>query len=225
MERRDRGEFPDTSCGAIINVSGYGKLMRNLSEFTGALTDLSSPDYNPLGDIGFGKGYAIGISISANRQIGRVRARVNYNLGQTRFKFYGDNDGYTPSAHDRPHDLNASLNWDVGSHITLSASYTLASGTPYTRAKFGYMIGENLICEYFPHNSSRLPTYKRLDLAASWRLTLRGLTHCISATVYNALANHNVLFIYTRYSLDKGIEQRRSVMSAFIPSLTYELSF
>lgn len=212
--------------GANFSAEVYARRMRHAIEWGGSLIDLASPDYNPQNDILDGRGYAAGISLSAMRQIGRVRGRVGYNYGRSRVKISRFGDRYCPSAHDRPHDLTASANYNPIAPLTISASFTYASGTPYTRAKYGYMIGENLICEYFPHNSSRLPAYKRLDLAASWRLR-RGArySHVFTVSVYNALASRNVLFRFVSYSMTEGIQQRESVMKALIPSVSYTFSF
>lgn len=106
------------------------------------------------------------------------------------------------------------------------AKFTHATGTHYTKAKYGYMIGENLICEYFPHNSSRLPSYNRLDLSANWIFLRKGrCRHTLNVSVYNATAARNVLFVYTQYSVDKGIRNLESVMGSVIPSLSYAIEF
>lgn len=219
-----RGTIGESGVSFIAEV--YARRMRHAIEWGGSLIDLASPDYNPQKDILDGSGYAAGISLSAMRQIGRVCGRVGYNYGRSRVKISRFGDSYCPSAHDRPHDLTASANYNPIAPLTISASYTYASGTPYTRAKYGYMIGENLICEYFPHNSSRLPAYKRLDLAVSWRLR-RGVrySHLFTVSVYNALASRNVLFRFVSYSITDGIQQRESVMKALIPSVSYTFSF
>lgn len=212
--------------GVSFSAEIYIRRMRHAVEWGGSLIDLASPDYNPQNDILDGRGYAAGISLSAMRQIGRVRGRVGYNYGRSRIRISRFGDSYFPSAHDRPHDLTASVNYNLMASLTISASCTYASGTPYTRAKYGYMIGENLICEYFPHNSSRLPAYKRLDLAVSWRLR-RGwrYSHLFTVSVYNALASRNVLFRFVSYSKTDGIQQRESLMKAVIPSISYTFSF
>lgn len=212
--------------GLYFSAALYGRLMRHVVEWGGSLIDLSSADYNPLDNVLHGRGYAAGLSLSLMRQTGKVRGRLGYNCGlsRTRIGYFGHD--YYPSAHDRPHDLNVALNYNPLRPLTLSASYTYASGTPYTQAKYGYMIGENLICEYFPHNSSRLPAYSRLDLAVSWTLSRGGsLSHTINISVYNALATRNVLFRFASYTGSEGIRLRESVMKAVIPSVSYILKF
>lgn len=204
----------------------YWQRMFNVVEFDGSLIDLVNPGYNPAAHLTAGKGYAAGLTVALTRSYGRLRGRIGYNLGVARLKNKRYDDRYYAAPHDRLHDLKAVLSYDIFTNFTVSASFTHATGTHYTRAKYGYMIGENLICEYFPHNSSRLPSYNRLDLSANWIfLKKRRCRHTLNISVYNATAAHNVLFIYTSYSLDKGIHNRRSVMKSVIPSLSYAIEF
>lgn len=212
--------------GITITADIYYKLLRHTLEYTGSLLDMTSPSFSPMSRLADGKGYACGLSLSLMRQIGKVRGRIGYNLGTSRVRSAATGDVSYPTSHDRTHDLTANVAWDVIRGLTLSASFTYATGTPYTKAKYGYMIGENLICEYYPHNSSRLPDYSRLDFSCNWTFLRRGrMKHSLNLSVYNALATRNILFIYTDYSLDKGIRHRESVMKSIIPAVGYNFEF
>lgn len=212
--------------GFNFMVEGYWKKIRHAGEFTGSVIDFVKPDYNPLTNLSDGNGYSYGMSVMLLRQFGRFRFRAAYNLGKSRLKFDGMGNSYFPSAHDRLHDLTVSASFSIIQGLTASASFTHATGLPYTKAKYGYMIGENLICEYFPHNSSRLPSYNRLDLSVNWIFLRKGkCTHSLNASVYNALASNNVLFVFTSYSIKEGIQQKKSTMEMVIPSLTYSITF
>lgn len=218
------GVIPCT--GLVYSAEGYFKILRGGVEFKGSLLDMTTPAFQPLENLEKTRGYAWGISLTLSRQIGRLRGRVAYNLGQSKVRGYGVGNGYFPSSHDRLHDLSASLAWSVTRDIILAANFTYATGTPYTKAKYGYMIGENLICEYYPRNSSRLPDYMRLDFSALWTFCRKGrMKHSVNLSVYNAAALRNVLFVYTDYSLDQGILHRESVMKSVIPSISYTFEF
>lgn len=218
------GVIPCT--GLVYSAEGYFKILRGGVEFKGSLLDMTTPAFQPLENLEKTRGYAWGISLTLSRQIGRLRGRVAYNLGQSKVRGYGVGNGYFPSSHDRLHDLSASLAWSVTRDIILAANFTYATGTPYTKAKYGYMIGENLICEYYPRNSSRLPDYMRLDFSALWTFCRKGrIKHSVNLSVYNAAALRNVLFVYTDYSLDQGILHRESVMKSVIPSISYTFEF
>jgi hypothetical protein len=214
------GTIPNIATNFMLE--GYFRRLLHSGEFTGSLLDLTNASYNPLDDLALGNGYAYGISFTAMRQIGRIRSRISYNYGHTKLRFAEFGNTYYPSVHDRPHDLNITLNWSIIKGLNLGATYTYATGTPYTQAKYGYMIGENLICEYFSHNSSRLPSYKRLDCSMTYHFNKH---HSFNISVYNALANRNVLLCYTSYSIKDGIKNMKSEMKSVIPSISYTFSF
>ncbi|MDE6196732.1 MAG: TonB-dependent receptor [Muribaculaceae bacterium] len=209
-----------------FSAEGYYRRMLHSLEFGGSILDLANPSFDPMGHVIDGSGYAAGFSLTLMRQVGSLRGRIGYNIGVSRLRFERYGSHYVPSAHDRLHDLSATLSWTVFRPLVVTAAFTYATGTPYTQARYGYMIGENLICEYFPHNSSRLPSYKRLDLSATWTIRHGGrFAHKINVSVYNAAACRNILFRYTTYTPSEGIVQRESVMDTVIPSLSYAFEF
>ncbi len=215
-----------TPAGISWTVGAYGRLNSNIYEFAGSILDLASSGYNPVDHLLHGDGYAFGLSAMAMRQTGAVRGRIAYNIGTARNHLDGRGSGTYPAAHDRTHDLNISLAWTPISSLTLALNFIYATGTPYTREQYGYMIGENLICEYFPHNSSRLPDYRRMDIAATWLIhSSPQLNQRLQLSVYNVLGLRNTLFSYTTYSTDNGIERLSSVMNTIIPSLAYTIEF
>lgn len=212
--------------GANFRIDLYAKRILHASDYVGTVLDLLSPSYDAEPNIVDARGWARGISISLMRQFGRVRGRIGYNLGKTTLRAERFGDDPYPAPYDRTHDLNVALTWQPWNWLQISASYVYATGLPYTRAKYGYMIGENLICEYYPHNSSRLPDYNRLDMAVSWKHTSsRGLGQEVTVSVYNVLGSKNVLFEYMNYSIADGISHKESVMNMVIPSITYTISF
>lgn len=218
------GIIPHT--GICFSIEGYFRKIIGVREYSGSLLDLANPDYNPLENLLKGSGAAYGLSVSALRQFGAIRGRIGYNIGKSEVKFPELGTSRYPSAHDRLHDLCVSMSWSIIPPLVLSANFTHATGIPYTQAKYGYMVGENLVCEYFPHNSSRLPAYNRLDLSLSYSFKSgKRLSHTVNLSVYNALANRNVLFRYTSYSVESGIRHRQSVMKAVIPSVSYTINF
>lgn len=211
--------------GGTFRIDLYARRLLHATDYSGSVMDMLSPSYDGVAHIADAGGWARGVSVFVTRQFGRLRGRLGYNLGRT--TLHSEHFGHTsyPAAYDRTHDLSVTLTWQPFGWLQLSASYVYATGLPYTRARYGYMIGENLICEYYPHNSSRLPDYNRLDLAASWRHTGRnGLRQQVTLAVYNALGSRNVLFQYLNYSVSDGISHRSSVMDMVIPSITYSIS-
>lgn len=211
---------------ATFRVDLYVKWLRHAADYAGSVMDMLSPSYDGIANIVDARGMARGLSVSLMRQFGRVRGRIGYNLGRTKLRAERFGASAYPAPYDRTHDLNASVVWQPIDRLRLSAAYVYATGLPYTQAKYGYMIGENLICEYFPRNSSRLPDYNRLDLSATWKhIGRNNLVQEVTLGVYNALGSRNVLFQYLEYSVAEGISHKSSVMKMAIPSITYTISF
>lgn len=211
---------------AVMNLTAeaYYRRTLHMPEFDGAILNLLNAGYDPLDDIRDSNGHTRGISLMASRGMGRLRGWVTYNLAFSQFRWTGTESGWFPSSHDRKHDLKINLLWNAGRHVTVGGTWILATGYPYTKASYGYMIGENLICEYMPHNSSRMPTYARLDLSARFVLSdSRRVRQSLSLSVYNVLAHHNILFVSTSYSTKKGIHTVTSTMESVIPSLNYTI--
>jgi len=209
-----------------FNVEAYCRLMRNVVEYNGALLNMVSSRYHPLEDVLTGHGHAYGLSVTLMKNTGHLRGWIGYNIGRSENRFAALDNAWHPAAHDRLHDLSVMLSWQLPRGWSVGASYVHATGTPYTEAAYGYMIGENLICEYKPHNSSRLPDYNRLDLSADWRIPSHGrLNHRLGVSLYNALWNRNVLFQYVAWSVKDGLSRKQSVMASAIPSVTYTITF
>ncbi|MDE6442836.1 MAG: TonB-dependent receptor, partial [Muribaculaceae bacterium] len=137
--------------GINFNIEAYYRILRNRLEYTGSLLHWVVPGYDPISDVHAGKGYAAGVSVMLSRQFGKFRGRVGGNIGKSRTFIPAISDGYFPSSSDRPLDVSALITWQPCFPFSMSAQFTHASGLPYTRAKFGYILGDNLICEYFPH--------------------------------------------------------------------------
>ena len=135
-------------------------------------------------------------------------------------------DAYFPANYDRSCDFKMSGSYKINDKLDFSASLAYATGTPYTRASMGYMIGENLICEYYPHNSSRLPDYFRLDASLSYTLQSKGrLRHRFNVSAYNVTAHRNVVLKYYNYSPKNGLMGKESVLTSIIPSISYTIMF
>lgn len=209
-----------------FRIDLYVKLLAHTADYAGSVIDMLSPSYDGRVNIVDATGLARGVSVSVMRQFGRLRGRLGYNLGRTTLRADRFGKEAYPAPYDRTHDLNLSITWQPFTCVQFAASYVYATGLPYTRAKYGYMIGENLICEYFPRNSSRLPDYNRLDLSATWKHNgAHNMEHRVTLGVYNATASRNVLFQYLAYTVAEGITLRQSSMNMAIPSITYTISF
>ena len=94
-----------------------------------------------------------------------------------------------------------------------------------------YMVGENMIHEYGPHNGARMPDYHRLDLSATYLLhTGRRFKGSLNLSVYNAYARENPLYLDVKVYYDKETENISlsligQSLYSLLPSLSYRLEF
>lgn len=214
--------------GGVLSysVTGYYRKISNLTDWCGMLFNILSDSYDPSDDVVSGKGRARGISCLLSVTTGNLRGWVSYNYGKSQINVVGKNPGWHPTSHDRTHDFNITLSLTLLKNLNASASWVYATGRPYTEPLYGYILGENLICEFKPLNSSRLPAMHRLDLSVDWTFWHKGgIRQGLTASLYNAYAHANTLFVSYDYKPDKGFYKRNMDFKAVIPYISYYLKF
>lgn len=207
-------------------ISGYYRSLFNSAEFDGSILNMVNSAYNPLDDLyqGNGRSYGLGLTVSCN--LGAFQSWLSYNLGRSEIRIPQIASGYFPTNYDRRHDVNLTMAYSLNNkfHFSIAAAY--ATGTPYTQAAYGYMVGENLICQYYPHNSSRLPDYFRTDFAIGWDFAAsRGCRHRLDLSIYNVTGHNNVLMRFYHYSPVNGLVFKDTSFKSVIPSVSYTISF
>ncbi|MDE7143147.1 MAG: TonB-dependent receptor, partial [Muribaculaceae bacterium] len=215
--------------GVRLNADAYCKLISHQPEYLGAVLDILDAGYAAENYIRQTRGHNFGGSVSARWEHGPLNASLAYAYCLTRRRMEGE-PGWFSAAGELRHTLRAAAAWNAGSHWTFSATFALASGRPYTPVTAIYFIGEQLMMEYGPRNSARLPAYHRLDLGAAYRFRTGGrvaLRHEIGASVINAYGRANVELSTFVLDTEEGTYRRRDVSSLyrFLPSLNYIVSF
>ena len=163
---------------------------------------------------------------------GKVNGWISYTLGRAERSFPDIMGGAVfPAKHDRRHNLSIVGNYEPADRLAFSAVFVYATGTAYTPPSGIYIIGENMIQEYGPHNSARMPDYHRLDLSVTYSFKAKGrCRHSLNLSVYNVYARKNPLYRDLRFSYDLELKtldlQMESVsLYSLVPSLSYTLKF
>ena len=210
-----------------LSADIYYKRLYNQVEYDGDMMKFLNNDYRLADNLLHGKGHNYGVSIMATKRTGRVTGWVSYAYGRARRSFREDNyQSSFPASHERPHEINALVNWNINRHWTIAATYVFASGTPFTAPESFYITNGMLLAKYGPHNARRLKPYNRLDLSVNYLLPSRHLRQSgLNLSVYNAtmqendvtcrLKVHNGRFLYSHFSIFKYI----------LPSISYFLKF
>ncbi|WP_221389792.1 TonB-dependent receptor [Dyadobacter sp. NIV53] len=222
--------FKDNMYEASVEVY-YKKLYNQIDYVPGS--DLLLNQF-VAGDLLFGKGRTYGAEFYLKKNKGKLTGWVSYTLSRTeRLVETINNNDWFPARFDKPHNFTSVAIYELRKRLTLSANFTIATGTPATFPTnrydaLGFVIGNNY---NGARNNSRIPSYHRLDLAA----TLKSKRKLFGTgegewvfSVYNVYNRRNPFSVYTRANEDTPLKTeavRYSVIGSFIPAVTYNFKF
>lgn len=239
------GYFQTLQQGTVeISVEGFYKRLTNVNDFKGG-TVLLLNRY-PETALLQGNGFARGVELFVRKTAGLLTGWISYTYSQTRFRIVGTlpettvNRGqYYPAPYDKPHMLNAIVNYKLGSRVSASINGVYASGRPITYPVGKLYAGGRIVPYYVDRNQGRIPDYIRFDLG----LTMNGLRTTDrsgnktrfesdwSLSVYNLLARRNAYSVFvqtpTRYAqyYNRVDIYKLSVLGSAIPSFSYNFRF
>ncbi len=211
----------------VAGAEAFYKIVRDQPEYIGGVLDIIVPGYLAEDYIRSTRGYNIGGSVSLRAVFGPVTANASYAYTHTRRHMGGEAGAFSSSAELRD-VLRFSVSWRLGAHWILSGAFNYNTGHPYTPVTAVYFIGEQLMMEYGPRNSARLPDYHRLDLGATYCFSTGGrvpLRHEINFSLINAYGRRNVEIRTFAIDYDDGTFYRRDISSLyrFLPSISYTI--
>lgn len=207
----------------------YAKQLNHQIEYHGDLMSFYTVGYSMDQTLVSGRGYNFGINLQLIKQTGRLTGWLSYSYGRSmrRFDVLSAKKWY-PSNYERPHELNAVLNYKLGHHWSFGGTFVFASGTPFTAIKYAYFMSEAIVAQYGEHNTNRLAPYSRLDMSATYEfqsLRSQRLQHGLNLSIYNVLCRKNE--IHCMLKIKNNTYQYRT-MNFFIrtmPSINYYIRF
>jgi hypothetical protein len=124
-------------------------------------------------------------------------------------------------------------NQQIGPKWTVGGAFIFGTGQTFTPVKSLYIIDQDLVQEYGVRNSSRLPSYHRLDLSATLTPNPDALGRFTSSwtfSIYNVYNRKNPFFIY--YDFETNNSEGTAKATAYqvslfpiIPSITWNFSW
>ncbi len=187
-------------------------------------------------------GYSYGIELSARKNTGRLTGYASYVLSRTMRKTntlfdedtFWDGDFY-PSVYDKPHDVSATLNYNISRRWRFSASFVYITGRPVTLPELKYQFAGETLIWYSERNKYRMPPYHRMDVSLTFDENLRRKRMWKGSwtlSVYNLYGRENPYSVYYRKSVPGAGNDYRSfslyklsVIGIPVPSLTYNFKF
>ena len=212
-----------------LSVEPYLTRMVHQVEYKGNALGLLTDKYDLHDNLVIGDGYNYGVDFMLQKNAGRLTGWIAYAWAKApRTSIRNGEQIFYPSVHNREHDFNVVGSYRLNDKWHLSATYILATGTPYTDIKRFYILGENAIVCFSNYNGARYPMLHRLDLAVSYQLPqVRHWEHSVKLAVYNAtFAKNPISYSYNRYTGTGVLYKRpRYFFATPVPSVSYYLHF
>ncbi|GAO45661.1 putative TonB-dependent receptor [Flavihumibacter petaseus NBRC 106054] len=213
------------------SVELYYKQMENQIEYKEGYTpSLKDPEEEFV----FGKGWSYGAEFFVRKNTGRLTGWFGYTLSWTWRKFPDLNSGVKYVArYDRRHDLSVVATYELTSKWKLSGVFVYGTGQATSMPERFYFVGGVLTQEYSRINAYRMPSYNRLDIAATYTPVPKRPKRLKSSwvfSIYNVYSRLNPYFIYydqTGSALDGTlkVEARQVSLFPIIPSVTWNFKW
>lgn len=214
------------------SVEVYYKALQNQIEYQEGYTPATLEDTEDF--FTFGKGKSYGTELFVNKTKGRLTGWIGYTLSWTFRKFPALNFGEQyPAKYDRRHDLSVVGIYELTHKWKLSGTFVFGSGNAATLPQRFYIFDGVLTQQYSRINEYRLPSYHRLDVAATYspvKHPQRKLKSEWVFSVYNVYSRKNPYFIYfdqqgDPYNGTLKIQAKQVSLFPIIPSVTWNFKF
>lgn len=228
------------------SVEVYYKSLNNLIEYKpGALPSDNVKD-NVDNNLVFGSGVSKGIEFFIKKTTGKWTGWVGYTLAKSDRYFPDIQKERFPSKYDRRHDFTFVSNYKFNDRWTLGTVFVFATGNTFTLPSSWYIQDQNILFDYFSRNSSRMPSYQRLDISLTLydkpmkKKYMEEVGEVVEVpkkfrsnwnfSIYNIYNYANPFFIYLKgqgYALQGNFKMTLKQVTLFpiIPSVTWNFSF
>ena len=147
-----------------------------------------------------GDGTAQGLEFLVQKKTGRHTGWISYTLSDVDHTFPDLNDGEPfPALHDQTHEFKVVNSLRLGARWNLAATWTFATGKPYTAPESQYFItlldgAEQSFIHVGDKNGERLPAYHRLDAALHYKFDVKTSRVDVGLSVFNLYNRENVWY-------------------------------
>lgn len=183
----------------LLNIEGYYKLLRNITELNKEKVSAQDPD------LVSSKGESYGWEFTLTLLEKRISAMLGYSLS---WAFRETNGWLYYPRYDYRHQVIFDASYNLGNDWNISAIWIFSSGQPFTQIEGFYdkLNFDNLYTQWFMYESyqpytiladknlGRLPYYHRLDLSLSKRFSLYFMDLSFSASIINVYDRKNLFY-------------------------------
>lgn len=184
-----------------------------------------------------GEARAYGLEILLRKNEGRFTGWLAYTLSKSEQRTPGrtavetgiNNGQWYRTAYDKTHDISLTGSYELNKKWSFSSNLIFQTGQPTTFPNGQYEYNGLVIPNYEARNSSRLPSYHRLDVSANYNPNPDSTKRFKGEWVfglYNVYNRKNAASISFRENRDSGTnEALRLSIFGIVPSISYNFKF
>lgn len=227
-------EYQMDKPNVTFSVDGFYKNMKDAIDFRDGATLLINDALEQ--EILAGEGTAYGVELMVSKGPGKLSGFLSYTFSRSFIKVMDEKQGIAinngeryPYYTDRPHSINASLDYKLTKKFTLSSNFTFTSGAPINAPIGVYQIEGKSIPLYSDRNAARIPDYHRLDIVITKKNRVRKTKKNNDRwvlTFYNVYGRNNVATIFFSSEGDQPGQSFKLInVGRIVPTLTYKFEF
>jgi len=185
-----------------------------------------------------GRSRAYGLEILIRKNKGKLKGWLAYTLSKSEQQTPGrsivepgiNNGNWYNTPFDKTHDISITSNYKLSEKWELNANFIYQTGQPTTFPNGYYLYNGIAIPTYEARNSSRLPSYHRLDLSSKFTPPKSKKSNKIQSewvfSIYNLYNRRNVQSLNFRQNSENNQNEalKLSIFGA-IASITYNFKF
>jgi len=184
-----------------------------------------------------GEARAYGLELLFRKNEGNFKGWIAYTLSKSEQKTEGrtaletgiNNGDWYNTPYDKTHDVSVTTSYEFNKKWSLSGNFLFQTGQPTTFPNGQYEYNGITIPNYESRNSSRLPTYHRLDVALTYKPKPDSQKRWKSEWVfsaYNVYNRKNAASITFRENRNTSANEAvRLAIFGIIPSVSYNFKF
>ena len=184
-----------------------------------------------------GEARAYGLEVLLRKNEGRFTGWLAYTLSKSEQRTPGrtvvetgiNNGQWYNTAYDKTHDISLTGSYELNKKWSISSNFIFQTGQPTTYPNSQYEYNGLVIPNYEARNSSRLPTYHRLDISANFNPKPESKKSFKGEWVfgiYNVYGRKNAASISFRENSDTGTNEAvQLAIFGMVPSISYNFKF
>jgi len=184
-----------------------------------------------------GEERAYGIELLVRKNSGKLNGWLSYTLSKAEQRTPGrtalepgiNNGKWYDANHDRTHNLAITASYDWSKKWSFGSNFTFQTGRATTQPNGYYEYLGIAVPSYESRNAARLPSYHRLDLAATYSPNPDSKKRFKSEwvfSIYNVYNQMNANSINFRQNADTGVNESIQLsIFGMVPSVTYNFKF